>query len=110
MNYLTKEQILTPANLKTEEVEVPELGGSVRIMELTAGRRELWEPELTNPTSYRVRAALVAFSVVDENGDLIFNADDIEALTRQSFEAIDRIYTACVKLNAGIKHEELEKN
>lgn len=110
ITYLSKTDILAIADLKNVDVEVPEWGGVLRLQSLNAARRERWETVLTNPDSDLVRATLVALSVVDENGALIFNKDDIQALAEKSYAAMNRVYEAAVKLNTLDSQEAIEKN
>lgn len=42
---LTKDQILAKDRKKTTDVEVKEWGGSVRLQELSASDRDMWESE-----------------------------------------------------------------
>ena len=43
MGFLSKEQIMASAELKTETIDVPELGGQVMIQEMTTAGRDSFE-------------------------------------------------------------------
>ena len=107
---LTREQILTADDLKSEIVEVPEWGGSVRVAAMSGAQRDAFEmsllvngkPDLTNS-----RAKLVAASVMDEAGAPMFTPADIEALGRKNAAALSRIVEVARRLSA-IGEAELE--
>lgn len=103
---LGREEILGARDLRTELVEVPEWGGAVRIRTLTAAERDSYEQALMRRRGGRLevemrgaRVRLVALCVVDEQGQRLFSDQDIEALEGRSAAAIDRIFTAALKLN-----------
>lgn len=104
---LTKEQILSAADRKTEEVAVPEWGGSVLVATMSGAARDAWEASLvtrkgakveTNTTNMRAR--LVAACVVDESGAQVFSAEDIDALGQKSGAALERVCRVAQRLNA----------
>lgn len=112
---LTKEQILNADDLNADTVEVPEWGGDVPIRELTGTARERFEQVLVQAdkspnADANVRASLVALSIVDEAGDLMFNVNEITALGKKSVKALDRVFKAAKKLNAMDEVEEEIKN
>ena len=99
---LSREAILKASDLKTQDVNVPEWGGSVRVACMTGTMRDAWEQSLLKggKTSLEnARATLVAASVVDEAGNPLFTSADVEALGRKSAAALDRICKAAQKLN-----------
>lgn len=119
MTLLSREAILAAEDVKTEEVEVPEWGGSVLVKGLTGADRDALEASVMvlkgqkqslNLTNYRAR--LVACCIVDETGARIFSPGDLEALGRKSAAALDRVAAAARRLS-GISdedEEELAKN
>lgn len=106
MALLTREQILGATDVRTEDVEVPELGGTVRVRSITARDRDAFEHFLVasrqkgKDVPDNVRAMYVALTVVGEDGELLFTRADVEALGKHSFAALDRIYQAALRLNA----------
>lgn len=119
MALLTKEQIVNKNDLPTQVVEVPEWGGEVEIRCFTAEQRDRLESALLNEnkdgktpdiTNHRVR--VVSEAIIDENGNQVFSADDVVALSKKSFVAINKVYKAAIKLSKMRKQdiEEDEKN
>lgn len=114
MPLLTKAEILSAADLPTEDVPVPEWGGTVRVKTLTAGELAAFQDQFANGTrSIRVvRERLAAATIVDESGNRVFSDDDVAALSAKSGAALDRVFAAASKLNAitGRDVEQLAKN
>lgn len=120
---LKRADILNAVDVKTEEVQVPEWGGSVYVRGLTAGERDKWEASLYSAekrgSSFEVvahkdniRAKFLVVSIVDEEGKLMFTAGDIEALSKKSAAPVDRLFAVAQRLSGMTKEdvEELEKN
>lgn len=115
MSLLTKEQLLEKRTRKTVEVEIPELDGSVKIRALRSKEITSWQTSMMdkhgNPDVKRLkesRERLVMLSVVDDNGNLVFGRDDLEALNNLENSIIDRIAVAAHDLN-GIEGTEFEQ-
>ena len=100
---LTKDDILNANDQKTEVVSVPEWGGDVTIAIMSGYARDRFEASIVgkngNPNMQNVRAKLVAASIVDENGDLMFSDADIMKLGKKSSVALDRVFGAAQSLN-----------
>lgn len=103
MAYLTKEAILAAEDRKFVDVEVPEWGGTVRIGTMTAAARDRFELTLIkhrrSEGDTSIRAALVAACAVDEKGDPLFTASDLERLAAKSAAALGRLFDAASDLN-----------
>lgn len=119
MAILTKAQILAAEDLTTELVEVPEWGGEVLVRSLTGQARDQYEADFLlidtskGKPSYdmdleNARARLVALSVVDEAGRLLFDDDDVRELGKKSALALDRVY-ATAKRISGLSDEDVEE-
>ncbi len=112
MSLLSKEDVLKAQDAKFEEIAVPEWGGTVRVSTMSGFAKERFEASLSikngNINATNVRAKLVAACLVDEKGDLIFNESDIEALSKKSCLALDRVVTVAQRLNI-IGDAEVEK-
>jgi hypothetical protein len=118
VTLLSREAILGADDLRTQDVDVPEWGGKVRIRSLTAHDRDAIETAVYGAQKEgkyapeNVRALYAAGCIVDEKGDPLFSAADVEALGRKSAAALNRVYEAVLELNAIAEGdiEELAKN
>ena len=103
MDILTKADILKAVDNRTKKVDCPEWGGSVLVSTMSGFARDQFEGSIvgkgggTNTTN--IRAKLAVATVVDEQGNLIFNEKDIAALGKKSAVALDRIFSASQELN-----------
>lgn len=115
---LKREDILQADDLPFEDVEVPEWRGTVRVRAMTASERDRWEAmtyldskgNVTTPQD--IRAKLVAFCCVDEEGNRLFTEDDIASLAKKSARAMNRLWAVASRLSAvlGSDIESLAKN
>ena len=106
-SYLTRDAILAAAALRTEDVPVPEWGGSVLVRELRGRERDEWEASLAVqrgrqmvPDVANMRAKLVARCVVDAEGEPVFTQQDVNALGELSAAALDRVFEVASRLSA----------
>lgn len=103
MDLLNKEAILGAADLATEDVAVPEWGGAVRVRTLTVADRDALfascRDEAGKFDASRFNGALLAKSVVDANGNLVFSDADVDALNRKSAPAVTRVVEVAGRLN-----------
>lgn len=112
---LTKEQILSCEDLKQETVKVPEWNGEVLVKGLMAEERDRFEASMIQggqTTTSNIRAKLAALTIIDENGNHIFDDKDVVVLGKKSGAALDRVFEAASRLSGIAKGdvEELEKN
>jgi len=112
---LSREAILAANDLPTEDVEVPEWGGAVRVRTLTGAQRDAFEAEIVTTNgrkvernTYNIRAKLVAAAVGGEDGKLLFSRADVEALGAKSAAALDRVFDAASRLS-GISDEDVQE-
>lgn len=110
---LGRDGILGADDLTTDDVEVPEWGGVVRIKMLTANQKDSWEASVFDkngnrtPTSLTgLRARLAALSIVDHHGVRVFTDKDVPRLGQKSSAALERVFDAARKLN-GINEEDV---
>lgn len=112
MAILSKEQILSVDDSKTQVVEVPEWGGEVIISTMSGFARDRFEASCIGKgggmNMQNIRAKLVAATVVDEQGNLLFNEKDVSALGRKSCAALERVFEAAQRLNK-ISEEDVEE-
>lgn len=112
---LSRDAILGASDIKSEEVHVPEWGGTVRVRGLTAAQRDAFEAASVTGNGKRrdvnlanIRARLVALSVVDEKDQPIFNPGDVKALGEKSAGALDRVFSVASRLS-GLSDEDVEE-
>lgn len=117
MALLGKEDILRAKDTVTEDVPVPEWGGVVRVKGMTGRERDRWESSIVTvdksgkaatPNMDNNRAKLVAATVVDEAGNLIFTAEDVGLLGNKSGAALERVVNVAMRLS-GISSGDLEE-
>jgi len=106
-SYLGRDAILAAATLKTEDVPVPEWGGSVLVRELRGRERDEWEASLAVqrgqqmvPDTANMRAKLAARCIVGEDGEPLFTQQDVNALGELSAAALNRVYEVAARLSA----------
>jgi len=100
--FLTREQILSAEDIKTEEVEVPEWGGTVLVKGMTGKERDLFEMSFLTggqSTVENVRAKLVSLTIIDAESKQIFSMADIDTLGQKSAKALDRVFAVAQKLS-----------
>lgn len=114
MSLLSRSTILETKDLNSEDVPVPEWGGTVRVRALTGEERDAFEIQLAGDGDKKkrdlnnLRAKLVARSVVDEAGARIFTDDDVHKLGLKSAAALDTVFTVAQRLS-GLRKEDVEE-
>jgi hypothetical protein len=123
--FLGKEMLLSKASLKIEKVELS--NGHVFIREMTGKEKDVWELSMVkkirtgdkkNPIQYETtlenfRAKLAVVTLCNKEGDLIFGANDIEALNSAiKASDLEKIVEKAQELNAISEQdkEEILKN
>ncbi len=119
MGFLTKEQILKADDLKHEDIEVPEWGGTVRVRALTALEKDSFDKttfmdaeEGENMNWEGMRARLVSLTVVNDKGERLFTSEDVVELGKKSAIVMDKVFAVAQRLSGFSKKEveEIEKN
>ena len=119
MTLLSKTAILTANDLKSEDIEVPEWGGAVRVRSFTGRERDAFEASMVRGDGKdrkvdltNMRARLVGLTVIDETGQRLFTDEEVDLLGAKSGAALDRVFAVAQKLNglSGADVEELTKN
>lgn len=115
MGLLTKDGIFGATDIVTERVSVPEWGGDVLIRGLTGKQRDAFEASMMErrgktmvPNTNNIRARLVAWACVDEEGQRLFNDGDITELGEHSAGVLDRVYKVAAKLS-GLSDDDVEE-
>ena len=115
MSLLTRDAILAAPDMLTEEVPVPEWGGTVLVRGLTGTERDAFEEEMitgkgknrdVNLANFRAR--LIVKSVVDKSGKRLFTQADMVALGGKSAAAIQRVFQVAMRLS-GMSEEDVEE-
>ncbi len=108
MTFLTAEQIRAADDLERKVVEVPEWNGSVLIQAFDGPRRARFEmatyasedTEAARAEKLELaRPALVALSIINEDGTPMFTEADIKSLAKKSGAALERIAEEAFKLS-----------
>lgn len=104
--YLSKEQILAAQDVRFEDVETTLWGGKVRIRSMTGADRDAYEQWLMDNRTAddkanlrQLRARLCCLSIVDADGQRIFEDTDIEALSNKSAVVLENLADAIIRLN-----------
>lgn len=114
MTLLSKGEIFAADDRKTEDVEVPEWGGTVRLRSLTGTERDAYEASIQKQIGTKVvrdmrnfRARLVQLSAINEDGSPLFAQNEVAALAGRSSAALNRLYNVCCELS-GFSDEDVE--
>jgi len=112
---LNKDQIKTVSDLETQEVDVPEWGGAVRLKSLTGTERDRFEASVvqgqgrnTTVNMQNLRAKLVALSAIDEQGNPLFTEEDVKWLGGKSAKALNRLFNAAQSLS-GLSESDVKE-
>jgi len=89
---LNREQILSSKDREIIVLDIPEWGGEVRLMAFSGGSAESISPEDSI-------SKVVALSVVDDDDNLVFSEEDIDALKTRSARVLKRVFSEALKLN-----------
>ena len=119
---LSKQQILLADDRPTEDVDVPEWGGSVRLRVLSGAQREAVEIKMHQCRSENTNTSTAAWkglknyilscAMVDESGAQMFAEKEVASLGEKNGSVIERLYEFVLRQNAFTKDEtdELRKN
>jgi hypothetical protein len=119
MTILTRDALLKPVEVPREQVDLPELGGSVWVRGMTTAEKVEWHAQFQTssgkPNKKRlaqIAQRLCVWCVCDENGQRILTDEDVEAIGQQRADVIERIASVAQRLcgMAGTGVEELAKN
>lgn len=114
MSLLSKGEIFAADDRATEDVHVPEWGGTVRLRGLSGAERDEFESSVNKVVGNKVvrdtrnfRARLVALSAINEDGTALFEQNEVAALGRRSSAALSRLFDAACRLS-GLNDEDVE--
>jgi hypothetical protein len=114
MSSLSREAFLRPAKVNVVEVPVPELGGSVYVKGMTAKDRSRFETQFqlssgkSNTRKLKeIRERLVIACLCDEEGVLLLQDSDVDAVGAQPAAVVERIVDAAQKV-CGMSNNDVE--
>jgi hypothetical protein len=114
MSLLSKEAIFAADDRKTEDVEVPEWGGTVRLRGLNGSERDAYEASMQKQVGGKqvqdlrnFRARLVALAAINEDGTTMFEQNEVAALAKRSSAALSRLFDVTCRLS-GITDEDVQ--
>ncbi|MFJ6019779.1 hypothetical protein ACIQFP_10560 [Nocardiopsis alba] len=107
---LTADAILSAEDRSYEDVEVPEWGGTVRVIGLSGTDRDAWEATMVDAKGQAAtvrlqnfRAKLVAKCLVDTNGKRIFTDSQVKDLGQKNGSVLDRLFDKARELSGMMK-------
>lgn len=107
---LSREQIESAEDAKIIKVEA--FGGEVCIRLMSVGERDSYEMKLVEAGGKAIpdfRSELLARTLCDEKGNLLFPGDDgVQALKKRSSDQMHRLWQAAMKHNA-LTEEEIKR-
>ena len=110
---LSKGAILAAVDLKTEDIQVDEWGGVVRVIVMSGLVRDQLQTLIAEHKSgFFFEAALVALTASDEDGNLLFTPDDIPAIQAKNPAVVAKVADVAIRINGlGAKAtKDAEKN
>lgn len=112
---LSREELLAPRTLKREVIEVPELGGTVIVSELSATERDAFEASCikrkgkkTEPDLVNLRAKLLAQALRDATGARLFADTDVPAIGQWPASAANPLFEVAMRLS-GLNEGDVEE-
>ena len=102
-------QILEAVDQRHHDVEVPEWGGSVRVLVLSGRDRERFERDslgLDGKAIPGFRQLLLVRTLVNEDGSRLFAEGDMEALAEKSGAVLARLFDIAMDVNGFSKRAE----
>ncbi len=104
---LTRDAILGAQDLPVLSIPIPEWGGEVYIRTMTGGERDQFEAGWKRNPTDDIRARLAVATLCQEDGQLLFTAADVPALSAKSSKALDRIFAASTA-HSGLTDKDVE--
>jgi hypothetical protein len=113
---LTREQMLGAIDVQIEAVFVPEWGGTVYVRSLQGKGRDRFEGSRVRVTDNgkvelvhdNTRARLLALTICDASGTLLFSEEDVAALGEKNAAALDRIFDVAQRLSS-LRPQDVEQ-
>ncbi len=110
---LDRSAILGVHDREVVAIEMPEWGGRVYLRSITAAVREKWEIAISGEARrVNIRAKYLILALCNEDGDLLFDDNDILKLDEKAAAPMERLFDVALRMN-GMHPDsaaELEKN
>ena len=107
MAILSKAAILSADDHRYDTVDCPEWGGDVRVRGLTAYEQSAIM-KLGEERKNEAVVKVVMFGCVDENGQRLFDAEDVKQLQTKSYAVIERLGKRILQLTGVGNQDEIE--
>lgn len=112
MTMLSRADILAANDLPTKTIKVPEWKGSVTLRAWSAETgvaiAKLSAEAAAMGFVEQLPEKILALSVINPDGTLMFTEDDLSALSKKSPAALHRVYHAAMALN-NVSHAESDE-
>jgi hypothetical protein len=98
---LTRDQFLSPCELRVEKVPAPEKGGIAYVRVMSGIERDLFESSIAANRNDRsnFRGRLLVRCICDESGKLLFTPEDAALLGAQPGTLVDRLAKVAMRIN-----------
>ncbi|SMP71969.1 hypothetical protein [Noviherbaspirillum suwonense] len=111
---LSKEQILSAKDFTSEIVPVEAWGGEVHIRAMSGAERDAFRAAIEGGQAPvgKFEASLLALTLADEHGALLFTLQEVEALRGKSAAVLDKLAQEAMRINGmtAAAQEEAAKN
>lgn len=105
---LSKDEILAAITARKADVsviDVPEWGGSIAVRRMSAGD---FERSGLDTKAQGAMSKVVAFCLVNDEGDRLFSDDDAKALEDIDIETMTRVFAEVMRVN-GLMSDDVEE-
>lgn len=105
---LSAAAIKSAVDLTEETIEVPEWGGSVRLVQMTAKESGEFTKELrTLQGEESGMFLMLVYSAKDEQGNRVLTGEDVEELKKKNINVLIRLQRIALRLNAWGREEQI---
>lgn len=115
MKLLSRADILGATATPREVVQIPELGGAVTVRGMTGVERDAFEGSCFEGRGKKrdfnmknLRAKMVAYCCIDEQGHRLFSDSDAIALGEVRADVIDKLFGVAQRLS-GMRDEDVDE-
>lgn len=107
---LSRSQVLEAVDLSSEDIEVPEWGGTIRLQQMNAEESSAFSKSLDEHNARGGQNGMylmLIHSARDLEGNLLFTEEDLPALKKKSIDVLNRLQRIALRLNKMGVVEEL---